>query len=406
MRRDELHSKISEVIYIEDFAMIDTLIAAVVANAIPLGDPVWLTLIGQSSGGKSQIIRPFAKGNPKMFLQIDDLSQNAFISGILREKSKIFEIKKGVPGIISMDDLTVLFSKGSEERNAVLSQFRMIYDGRLTRVFGNGKDSTVTWEGHAGMIAGSTPAIYRHFAEVADMGERFVMYRMKDVDVQRIVNMVMDHTRPVGEMDQRLSDIYKEYIMTLIAIIRARELTNVTLDEQTIEAIKKVAVSGTRLRTPVEIDDYGGFVKEIPNPESPIRVMKQLVNIAKCFMIMHLAEHPEIKDGAVLPDDLREAVEWIGYSISDDKRRTLFKAVMALEHTPPRATVNTISQYTNMDKRFVSREMVKLTAVNAVQNDSVAGTEMEFWTTRDKDLRKIVERLDPPAEVGDNIIDS
>lgn len=397
MTRSQLHQQLSEILYIEDYNLVDALIAGVVANASKLGDPVWLTIIGQSSGGKSQYLRPFHKGNPGMFVQIDDISENAFISGVLREKSLIFNIKKDIPGIITMDDLTVLFSKNSEQKNAVLAQLRMLYDGRLTRVFGNaGKTPECTWEGYAGMLAGSTPAIYRHFSEVADMGERFVMYRMKDVDEEKMMDVIENNPLPVRVMDEKIAAIYNEYISGVMKVISEKpELLAVELDDESKVLLRRAALAGTALRTPVLLHAYGEYVLEEPVKESPLRVWKQLLALAKTFMMLAKIEDPEVTK---LPTYWREAVEWVAYSIADDKRRALYKAVLYLQNTPEKATVDSLARYLNKDKQYVKLEMKKMNAIGVIHNDNTEGLANDYYSTGHEYLTDIVRRLDPPPE--------
>ena len=40
-----------------------------------------MILIGPSSGGKSQILRPLALTDPKFLHRVDDLTENTFLSG-------------------------------------------------------------------------------------------------------------------------------------------------------------------------------------------------------------------------------------------------------------------------------------------------------------------------------------
>ena len=210
MTRKELHNKIGELMYIEDFGQLDIILASIVANSLKIGDPVWLTLIGPSSGGKSQIIRPFAKAHPDLVHQIDDLTPNSLISGN-KKFEETFLGQMGPHGILSMDDLTVLFSKNPEQRTEILSQFRMLYDGRFTKMSGSLKDASV-WEGYMGMIAGSTPSIYKYFSEVADMGERFISYRMKDYDIDKAVEFVTKSNKTSQELNEALRAILQEYL--------------------------------------------------------------------------------------------------------------------------------------------------------------------------------------------------
>lgn len=393
MNRQDLHAELSKVLYIEDFNIVDTIIASTLANSLRIGDPVWLTLIGASSAGKSQYIRPLAKSNPGLFLQIDDLTSNTLISGNGAADSLIFRIKES--GIISMDDLTVLMSKNAEDRNAILGQLRMIYDGRMTKASGKSKGEGITWTGHCGFIAGSTPSIYRFFAEVADMGERFINYRMKDMDEDKAVDFVMRSGLSSRDMDQKIMQIYTDYHASLMPKVRD---VHIPIDAATEKAIIEIAKAGTRLRTPVITDEREHFVSEFVVPEMPFRVMKQLMNLAKSFMVMNYAETGE----TVLPTDLRTAIEWCGYSLADDKRRAYFKALIGLEYQGLKPTARNISSYTGLHHTAVERGMSILSAIGVVKmNEAKEGeNQTKTWTVMDHRLAGIVKRIDPPKEVN------
>lgn len=392
MTRQDLHNELSKILYIEDYNLVDTMLASVLANSQKIGDPVWLTVIGPSSGGKSQYIRPLAKANPGLFLQIDDLTSNTLISGNGAAQSLIFKIKD--VGILSLDDLTVLMSKNAEDRNAILSQFRMIYDGRMTKASGKSGGEGITWEGHAGMIAGATPAIYRFFADVADMGERFINYRMKDIDEDKAVDFVMANNLSAKEMDEKIKHMYAQYFNFIMPKIKE---TNIPVDDKTMAAIINISKAGTRLRTPVTTDDREHFVSEFPISEMPFRAMKQLTNIAKAFMVMHYTETGEEE----LPEDLRTAIEWIGYSLANDKRRAYFNAVIGLEGKYMKATARNISAYTGLHHTAVERGMNVLSAIGVVQmnEDPDGERKVRYWTAADTNLKEIVKRIDPPKEI-------
>jgi len=256
MNLEHLHAEVGKLLYIEDNGIIDVILASIVANSLKLGDPVWLTLIGPSSGGKSQIIRPISQANTSLIHRLDDLTPNTFISGSLGiEKS--FLGRMGNHGIISMDDLTVLFSKNAEARGEILSQFRMIYDGRFSKSSGSRADDML-WpidksRGYVGIISGSTPSIYRFLAEVADMGERFINYRMKPTDMHKMADFINANTISSESLDKSLAELYKEFITTLLHEPDVRQYA--PLSPEVKDIITSIAEYATLLRTPVHIDE-------------------------------------------------------------------------------------------------------------------------------------------------------
>jgi len=394
MTRQELHNRIGEVLYIEDFGMVDILMATVVANSIKIGDPVWITLIGPSSGGKSQIIRPFAVANPKFIHQLDDLTPNTLISGTMGLEGSLLG-RVGNHGMLSMDDLTVLFSKGPEERSAILSQFRMVYDGRYSKSSGNRKES-MDWLGHIGMIAGSTPSIYRYFSEVADMGERFLSYRMRPIDKHKAVQFVRDHKRTASSLNEEIGMIMREYLTDLLPNLPKTLEEMPLVHDTTQQVIANVAEYATLLRTPVHIDERSGLVDEFPEPEMPFRVMKQLSSMAQALQCM--CDDPT----QPLPNDLTLALEWTAYSLANDKRRAYLRSLVALNDDGLKLTKKNISSATGLHTEIVKKGLDQLQALGIIklQNDNDGGGE---WALNNYGLVQIVRRLDPVTNIKEQI---
>jgi len=383
MTRKELHNRIGELLYIEDYGQIDIILASVVANSLKIGDPVWLTLIGPSSGGKSQIIRPFAKGH-ELIHQIDDLTPNSLISGN-KKFEETFLGQMGPHGILSMDDLTVLFSKNQEQRSEILSQFRMLYDGRFTKMSGSLKDASV-WEGYMGMIAGSTPSIYKYFSEVADMGERFISYRMKDYDINKAVEFVTKSNKTSQELNEELRALLSEYLSGVLPLITEAP----TLPESVMVQIQETSKLCTWMRTPVHINDRTEQVDEFPIKEMPFRVMKQLTAIAKAMYAMELVEDPEAMELSV---DLKETLDWCGYSLANDKRRAYLRYMVGISDAQGHINNTNVSICTGLPEATVGKGIQQLQALDIVRSKGDGN-----WALCDIQINQLVRRLDPAPD--------
>ena len=357
MTLQEFHQQMQELLYLEDLQMVDIVLASIISNSLQIGDPVWLTLIGPSSGGKSQLIRPFAMANPDYIHQVDDLTDNTFISGTLGlENSLLGRIKEA--GIISMDDLTVLFSKNAEQRAAILSQFRMLYDGRFSKSTGNRKEA-MEWRGHVGMIAGSTPSIYRYFSEVADMGERFISYRMKSIHIQKAVEFVSAHPHTAKNLNGQIADLIKDFLPPLLASLPEPKYRP-KLSEDTILVIQEAAQLCTLLRTPIHLDERSFLVDEFPEPEMPFRVMKQLTYLAQG--LQYLQDDP----AAPLSEHHHNALRWVAYSLANDKRRAYIRAIAALDYHGANITTRNVSATTGLHNDIVARGLSQFQALKII----------------------------------------
>jgi hypothetical protein len=382
MTLEHLHTELGKLLYIEDYGMVDIILASIVANSMRIGDPVWLTLIGPSSGGKSQIIRPFAKAHSKMIHRVDDLTENTLISGSMGLEDSLLG-RIGKHAILSMDDLTVLFSKNAEERGAILSQFRMLYDGRFSKSSGNRKAEMV-WEGYLGMISGSTPSIYRYFAEVADMGERFINYRMKSFDKHKALDFITANQNTSRNLDDSIADILREF---LTALLQDPSLPNyIELSPETKQVISHISEHCTLLRTPVHTDDRSGLVDDFPEPEMPFRVMKQLTYLAQGLQALN--------KGPLTPE-LTHSLQWVGWSLANDKRRAYLKAIVVLDYQGNKITAKNISAITGLHKDIVRKGLDSFQALGIITLKGDDNGEYE-WRLTNRDLQAIALKLDPP----------
>ena len=382
MTLEQLHTELGKLLYIEDQGMVNIILASIVANSLRIGDPVWLTLIGPSSGGKSQIIRPFARAHPELIHRVDDLTPNTFISGSLGIANSLLG-RIGKHAILSMDDLTVLFSKNVEARGEILSQFRMLYDGRFSKSSGNRKEDML-WEGYMGMISGATPSIYRYFAEVADMGERFVSYRMRDYDKHKALAFITANQHTAKNLDEQLSGILGDFIKPLIQDPLLAQ--HIVLSDETKQIISHIAEHCTLLRTPVHIDERSGFVDEFPEPEMPFRVMKQLTYLAQGLQALN--------KGPLTPE-LTKALEWVGWSLANDKRRAYIQAITILDYQGKRITAKNVSAITGLHRDVVKKGMDQFQALGIITLDG-DDTGEYVWRLSNRNLRDLSLRLDEP----------
>lgn len=329
MNFHELQTEIEKYLYMEDEGMSRIALAAVVATQLRLGDPVWLVLIGPSSSGKSQVLRPLALTD-KSIHRVDDLTENTFLSGIRISKgSKDISLLKriGPIGIIVISDFTVIFSKSPEARAAILSQLRMVYDGEMVKFSGNNSEP-VSWKGYLGILAGSTPSIYAHFEETADMGERFIYYRMKSYNIEKATRRSLSRTIFGKHLDATLSELYREYIYGAVKSVGDEAIT-VPIDAY--ERIVEISMFAALLRTPIHYDKFQKAIDRVPVSEMPMRIAGQLFAIAKGLMVL---SHYDTGQWVLEEKDI-EHIEWCAYSLANEERRACLRVCASLSYDTP-----------------------------------------------------------------------
>jgi len=385
MNFQELQQQVSNYVYTEDNGMARIALASIISTRMKLGDPVWVLMIGPSSGGKSQILRPLALTDTKFIHRIDDLTENTFLSGMKVKKGEkdISLLKQiGPLGIVVISDFTVIFSKSSESRNAILGQFRMVYDGEMTKYSGTSNEP-ITWRGSLGVLAGSTPSIYSHFEEVADMGERFIYYRMRNYNIEKATRTSLDRKLYGRELDDKLADMYKEYIIS--AVQASKDVPDIS--KETHERIINISMFAALLRTPTHYDKFAKMIDKVPTPEMPMRIALQLSSLAKGLMVM---SHYDTGLWDLSEDDITY-IEWCAYSLANEERRACLKVLASLPDNDY-AFGQSIADIVGLNTSIVSINLQHLAAIGLVDRYG-DGSGLQ-WRIKNQANKAIIRRLE------------
>jgi len=379
MTLDQLKNNLRSILYFEDTSVIDVLMASHIAFRLGLGDKLWLLLIGESSAGKSQLLRPLKVASPDFVFTVDDITENTLLSG--KQGGDVSLLKEiGDMGTIVMSDLTVLFSKNSESRNAVLSQLRMVYDGEMTKRIGTGTGE-IAWKGNVQIIGGCTNSAYRFFAEVADMGERFLYYAMPPVDAEPMTRMAVMGTLTTTQIDERIGGWYREYMET---VVRERRGNPVVLEPHHVDLIVKNALFVARMRTPIVVDDFSKKITHIPKSENPARVAKQLKSMVFGLLAMGLSD-----------ERIKEIVERCAWSMGSYERRVILKALVGSGYGDTFKT-EVVGNIMGLSTEVAERYLQDLAAIGIVQRDGAINAHgvSEFsWSISKQDDYELVDRV-------------
>lgn len=398
MKLFELKQKIQEYQYMEDTDIISVSMASVLATRLKLGDPVWMVVVGPSSGGKSQILRPIAQTDEKFIHRIDDLTENTLLSGGIVAGGKDVSLlnKVGPMGILVISDLTVIFSKSKDSQAAILGQIRMVYDGEMTKYVGN-KPEPLKWKGSLGVLAGCTPSVYTHFETVADMGERFIFYRMKDNDAEKATRLSLGRAVYGKELDQKLSDLYAEYIKAVMADVDVDQIKfNPTIYERFI----RISVLAEKIRTVAHVTWKDGTIDRIPVAAMPMRVALQLMSIAKGLAVMRYHETGSYE---LIEEDLR-CIDWCAYSLANEEKRAILKILCSVEKGVFVKT-QIIADKIGLDTSIVRVILQNMSATGVLER--TGNTEGLMWKIKDDNdyytIRRI-EGVDNSVDISDRAL--
>lgn len=400
MKFVELKEEVNKYFYTEDEGLLMIPISQVCATRLQLGDPIWLSIIGPSSSGKSQILRPLAMTDPKFLHSLDDITENSFMSGARSKKGeKDMSLLKriGKLGILVISDLTVIFSKGSDAKGSILSQFRMIHDGNFNKTSGTSNE-IIHWDGSLGMLSGCTPAIYQFVEDMAMMGERMIYYSMHQYDVEKSTRLALNRKIFGKEVDKKLSDLYGEYIKSVVLFCKDKELPS--LDGSPLfERILNSAMFAATLRTPILYDKFEKAVTHIPVPEYPTRVALELMNLAKGLMCMQY--HDTNGESWELPENMIRHIEWCSYSLANPEKRACLRFLAELDFNVY-AKNQTIADKIGLNTTVIGRVLQNLASIGILQRSGSDGSLS--WTIKDekvwREVRKL-ENLEEIIEIGE-----
>jgi len=384
MKLATVKNEVQKYQYMEDTGVIDFTLATIISNRLKLENPVWAIIIGASSGGKSQILRPMSLTDPKFIHRVDDLTENTFLSGSAGADKSLLTREGGIGkhGMISISDLTVLMSKSGESRATILSQFRMLFDGEMIKHSGS-QAKPLKWKGYLGVVAGSTPSIYSIFEEVSDMGERFVYYRMRDFDPFKATKLALNRKDFGQKLDDILSSFYREYIEKLIVKYADEDIPNLPDDIE--DRIIRIAQFAEIVRTAIH-KDWQGTQDRIPVSAYPMRVAQQLRGLARSMMLMAHNENGSYE----LSEDQLTIIEWVGYSLANEEKRATLKLVASLDYdlgVSPQALGDEIGLNTSVSSLILD----SLTAVKILKKTG-NGVHLRY-TMKNEEYHKLVRRI-------------
>lgn len=282
----DIEKIVRETYLIVDPGIVRILVAAVIANRLN-SNPLWLFIVAGSSSGKTELLKML--GGLTDIYHLDNLTENTFLSGSLGFDSQIFKMTNK---IVTFADFTTILSMNEESRSAIMGQLRCVYDGKLTKATGNRKD-TLPWEGKIGMLAGVTTAIYAHAAKYSDMGERFIMYKMKVADPEELAYRALTNASRLDMTARRaeIQAVVADYVDGLTITD-----TMPPLSEATRHKIIRIANVTTMARSAVPRNRYSREreITSIEDRETPARMSEQLNVLASAFAVMDGT--PDIRD--------------------------------------------------------------------------------------------------------------
>jgi Domain of unknown function (DUF3854) len=243
------------------------------------GDPLWALIVSGSGMTKSETVVPIAHCDGAVM--VSTITGESALLSMTSKKDRTAEatggllLELGDRGILILKDVTTILSMSGDRRDAVLSAFREIFDGRWDRRAGVDGGVVATWTGRIAMLGAVTTAWDAAHAVIAKCGDRFVLLR---VDSTRERTATADSALTAigheAEMREELAALAAGVVVGVDPSIE----TTLTPDEQSM--LIKAADLVTRCRTGVE-RDYQSNPVMAHALEAPTRFVKQLAQVMR-----------------------------------------------------------------------------------------------------------------------------
>jgi len=268
-------------LHLEDGEVLDVILASMVSEKVG-GDPLWLFLIAPPGGTKTELLRCFSGED---FYHLSDMTSKTLISGLMlgtgENRRKIKDLLPQLDGkVLIFKDFTTILEKSKDERREIISQFREAYDGSFSKKVGT-VDEKISYESRFGLIAGVTPVIDKHWKLMQQLGERFLKIRLNE-DTDAVTSRAEENEGKEREMRKELLENAERFIST----ISYDTLPN--FDKKYSIKVQKMAKFVAIARTPISFQGSASefYFEQIPTPEVPTRIVKQLKKLAKCLALV------------------------------------------------------------------------------------------------------------------------
>lgn len=369
---ETVEQEFAKFLLLADEGIVRLTCAVAIANRIGT-DPVWLLILGPSSGGKTEIIRSLDK-LPYIY-PIDLITTNTFASGMMKNRAETSLLNKVNGGIMTFKDFTTLLSMNKEGLNDIMGQLRSIYDGTFSKRFGTGEE--VNWVGKVGIIAAGTGECQRVMRQYSKNGERFINYTMRQPNRMDAMKMAAKNQKDIKAKRLEVQDKVAEYIEYMCDKL-AKNQSYVTEDLQ--HEMFEIANFACLARSPVLLNYKTNAVEFVPEPEMPMRVSTQLINIANVFMGMN---------GGELSDKDRKILYKIALDSIPVHRRIVLNIMTKYEYVTTKAIAISLNYPTETVKIWLT----EINALNLCDRKEKADGNADGWALK-REWRELLGKFD------------
>lgn len=228
-----------------------------------------------------------------------------------KEKSLLHKMGKD-GALLLMKDFTSILSLKEELRKKILGDMREIYEGKLVKATGNGKDGE--WLGKINFIGAVTDAIYMNEGDDASMGRRTIDYIMPEFSQEVRIKMAKRASQNTDDITEKRENIKRMFATFIMEKQIGMPKVFPPLDEELIDELIGIADFSTKMRTATKRDFHGNLTFA-PGHELPTRMNGQFMTLAKVLVWLN--------EGTLKKEHKDIMVKMALDSISQQRRVTL-----------------------------------------------------------------------------------
>lgn len=270
---------------IEDKRYIDVIFGTMMANRLD-SDPVWLYVVGVPSSGKTILVDPM-DGHPTVY-SLSRLGTKTLASGFVKPKGrprKDGTVSKPVDPslapildgkVLVIKDFTSMLGISKWDLHDVLGQLRDAFDGKLQMRFGTGEEKF--YETKFGLIAATTNTKDNMIAELSDLGERFLSYRLPDISKSEESKRALQAMKVEATSEQK--DALRTAAHVLLDSVPVKGIVSPRVTKEQMLLIKQVSMFACKARTYIKRCRYTNE-PDVVQTEVCVRMAKQLCSLAR-----------------------------------------------------------------------------------------------------------------------------
>jgi len=262
-------------LFLKSFEPIEVMLATVLSNKLE-GDPLWLFLVAPPGGAKTEILSSLGMCKDVYFTS--SLTPHSLISGANFAQGGDPSLIPKLDGkVLAIKDFTSIMAKRDVEKEEIFGILRDAYDGKCSKVFGNGVRRN--YVSKFTIISAVTPAIYELSHSHQALGERFVKYvvggNLHHVSERSVVERAIGNLNQETTMRKELTEVVYGFMYYLMENFDPENIA--VIPSNIVRQLVPLAMLCARMRGTISRDRFRpDMINSKPSAEVGSRLGKQL----------------------------------------------------------------------------------------------------------------------------------